>query len=107
MISLFDTPADSSVLIVLTVLYAVTSSITVFDKRMIQARRDGTLPADEPMLPSWVAIVVWVHWGIGLSIILLNWQYAIVVFVAKFIVSVLPVLEIIGNFLMAPFRPKS
>jgi len=107
MISLFDTPIDSPVLIALTVIYGLTSSITVFDKRMIQARRDGTLPDDEPMLPPWVGLVGWVHWAVGLSIVLFNWKYAIVVFIAKFILSVLPVLEVIGNFLMAPFRPKS
>jgi hypothetical protein len=74
---------------------------------MIQAKRDGTLPDDEPMLPPWVGVVGWIHWAVGLSIVLLNWQYAIVVFIVKFILSVLPVLEVIGNFLMAAFRPKS
>ena len=106
MIELFNTPIESPYLIGLTVAYAVTSSITVFDKRLIQARKSGLIPPEEPMLPVWVGFIAWIHWSIGLVIVLLNWQYAMVVFVAKFILSVLPVLETIGNVLMAPFRPR-
>jgi hypothetical protein len=103
---MFNTPIDSPLLITLTVLFAITSSITVFDKRMIQAKRSGVLPADEPMLPSWVGIIAWIHWGLLLALLILNWKYAVVVYIAKFILSVLPVLEIAGNMLMRPFRPK-
>jgi len=103
---MFNTPIDSPLLITLTVLFAITSSITVFDKRMIQANRSGVLPADEPMLPSWVGIIAWIHWGLLLALLILNWKYAVVVYIAKFILSVLPVLEIAGNMLMRPFRPK-
>lgn len=106
MVTLFNTPTDSSVLIFLTIIFAVTSSITVFDKRIIQAKRAGTLPADESMLPTWVGGIAWLHWGVGLAIFLLNWQYALIVFVAKFVLSVLPVLETIGNILMSPFKPR-
>ncbi len=106
MIVLFDTPLDSPIIIVLTILFAFTSSITTFDKRLIQAKRNGKILENEPMLPTWVGAIAWLHWVIGLLIILLNWKYAIAVFVIKFILSVLPVLETIGNILMSPFRPK-
>jgi len=103
---MFNTPINSPLLITITVLFAITSSITVFDKRMIQTKRSGVLPADEPMLPTWVGIIAWIHWGLLLALFILNWKYAIVVYIAKFILSVLPVLEIAGNILMRPFRPK-
>ena len=106
MVDLFNTPIDSPLIIVLTIIFAFTSSITTFDKRLIQAQRDGRLSENEAMLPTWVGALVWFHWLVGLSIILLNWKYAIVVFVIKFILSVLPVLETIGNILMLPFRHK-
>jgi len=101
-----NTPINSPLLIALTVLFAITSSITVFDKRMIQAKRSGALPPDEPMLPSWVGIIAWLHWGLLLALVILNWKYAIVIYIAKFILSVLPVLEIAGNVMMRPFRPR-
>lgn len=101
----FNAPIDTTV-VLLTTAYGITSSLTVFDKRMIQARRDGTLPADEALPPKWIAGVYWLHWAVGLTIVLFNWQYALIVFIAKFVLSVLPVLEVIGNILMTPFKPK-
>lgn len=103
---LFNTPTNSPILILLTILFAITSSITTFDKRLIQAMRAGNLPKDEPMLPTWVGIIAWLHWALALSLIFLNWKYALVVFVIKFVLEVLPVLEVVGNMLMSPFRPK-
>ncbi|MFC1558522.1 hypothetical protein ACFL40_04115 [candidate division KSB1 bacterium] len=97
---------DNQNIIYLIIIFGITSSITVFDKRLTQAKRDGVLPADEPELPSWVTGVWWLHWIIGLSILILNWQWAIIVFVVKFILSVLPVLETIGNLLMSPFKNR-
>ncbi|HOZ56201.1 MAG: hypothetical protein BWY51_00668 [Parcubacteria group bacterium ADurb.Bin316] len=106
MIELFNTPVSSWIIIVLTITYTVTSAITTFDIRLIQAKKSGALHPDEPMLPGWVGIIAWFHWGIFISIVLLNWKYAILVFVIKFILKVLPVLEILGNILMSPFKIK-
>jgi len=106
MYTIFATAISSPTILMLTILYAITSSITVFDKRLIQAKRDGTLPPDEPMLPWWVGIIAWADWGIILTLLILNWKFALLLFLVKFILSVLPVLEIAGNIIMRPFRPK-
>jgi hypothetical protein len=106
MIELFSTITISPIIIVITILYAITSAITTFDIRMTQAKRDGTLSPDEPMPPKWVALVFWIDWLLIIMLILLNWKYAILVFVVRFILKVLPVLEIAGNILMSPFKPK-
>lgn len=104
---LFNTPIDSPILIGLTIVYFITSSITTFDRRLIQAEKAGTPSSvDHSMLPWWVGFILYIHWGIGLALLLLNWKYALVVFISKFVLSVLPVLETIGNILMAPFRPR-
>ena len=106
MIELFNTTINSPIIISITILYAITSAITTFDIRMTQAKRDGTLPPDEPELPKWIALVFWVDWLLFTILILLNWKYAILVLVIRFTLKVLPVLEIIGNILMSPFKPK-
>ena len=106
MIELFNTAINSLVVIALTIFYIITSAITTFDIRMTQAKRDGTLPPDEPILPKWVALVFLVDWLLIVALILLNWKYAILIFVVRFILKVLPVLEIVGNILMLPFKPK-
>jgi hypothetical protein len=93
--------------IILTIAFVITSSITTFDKRLIQARRDGTLLPDEPLLSSWVGLIGWIHWGLALALLIINWKYAIIVFIVMFVLAVLPVLETIGNILMNPFKQRT
>lgn len=100
---LFNTPVQSTIIILLTVVYFIIASITTFDIRINQAITQGE---DEIPLPLWVAIFYWLLWAIWIWILLLNWQYALVIFAIKFILKVLPVLEIIGNILMSPFKHK-
>src|SRR5436853_7679495 len=97
----------TALIIALTVAYFLVASITTFDIRMTQAQRQGTLPSDEPMLPSWVGVFVWAQWAIFLLLLYLNWKYALILFALKFVLKVLPVLEVIGNILMSPFKPRS
>lgn len=96
----FNTPIDSLYIIVITIIYFFTSAIETFDIRIIQAQREGI---NERSLPKWVAYLYWLNWLLALSLILLNWKYAIMVFIIRFILKVLPVLEIVGNILMAHF----
>ena len=93
-------------IIVLTVAYFLVASITTFDLRMIQAKRDGRLPPDEPMLPKWIVVFDWLQWIIFAVLLYLNWKYALVLFAIKFVLKVLPVLETVGNILMSPFKPR-
>lgn len=89
---------------ILAAVYFLTSSITTFDMRMVQAKRRGDLPADEAMPPSWVALFYWIDWIIIIILLFLNWKLAILIFIIRFILQVLPVLETIGNILMRPFK---
>jgi hypothetical protein len=91
-------------LVVLTVAYLLVASVTTFDIRLIQAKRTGAVPPDEPLLPSWVGLFHWVQWGLFLALLLLDWKYALAVFGIKFVLKLLPVLETIGNLLLAPLR---
>ena len=90
----------------LTVAYFIVASVTTFDIRMYQAKRDGLLPPDEPMLPAWVGIFAWMQWIIFAILLYLNWKYALLLFAIKFVLKLLPVLETIGNILMSPFKPR-
>lgn len=92
--------------ITLVIIFIITSSVTTFDKRMIQAKKAGTIPTDESLPPSWVAGVYWIHYGLMVIILVLNWKYAIGLFIIGFIFEVLPVWETLGNIIMRPFRPK-
>ena len=100
---LLNTPIESTEIIVLTVIYFIVASITTFDTRVNQAIKQGE---KETALPKWVSIFYFLMWAIWILMFYLNWKYALIIFVIKFILKVLPILEIVGNFLMAPFKPK-
>lgn len=106
MYMLFNTPINSQILITLTAIYFVAAAVTTFDIRLIQAKRRGDIPADAPLLPRWTAVFIFLMWGTWIFVLFLNWRYAIFLFVAKFVLKVLPVLETIGNILMSPFKNK-
>ena len=91
---------------ILILLFALTSSITTFDIRLMQAKRDGTLPSSDPLLPSWVAFTYWIHYGLIFTMLLLDWRQALSVLVIGFFLKVLPVWETIGNVMMRPFRQE-
>lgn len=88
----------------ITTLYFIISSITTLDIRLIQARKAGILAPDEDYLPKWVALLYWIEWGLFIYIAYVDWRFAAFVFGLKFVLKVLPILEIIGNILMRPFK---
>lgn len=106
MITFFNTPCNSAILIILAVIYGIVASITTFDIRLIQAKRNGTLPPDQPLLPQWTSVFHWMEWIILAIMILLNWKFGLIAWGIRFILKVLPILEIIGNALMSPFKNK-
>lgn len=94
------------------IVYFFISAIKMFDLRMLQARQ-GKMGEDlaiimrlEPALPRWVDAVYIVDWILGLTLLILNWKVTVVIFILRFVLKVLPVLETVGNLLMRPFRPQ-
>lgn len=100
---LFNTPITSGVLIGLTVIYFICESISTFDTRIIQAKKQGFLAPNEAYVPNWTGIFAILGWIVFPAIFLLNWKYAILLFVIKFILKVFPMLENIGALIMLPF----
>ncbi len=91
----------------LTIAFAITSSITIFDTRLTRARKEGIIPDNEPMCPPWVLYIYLIHFILAGIILLMNWQYAIFIFIIFYIITyILPVFEILGNIIMRPFKPK-
>ena len=100
----YDHPFTSPLYLTLTIAYFVVASITTLDIRLHQAKASGQ---DFGMLPPWVGIFPFMQWGLFIALFVLNWKIAIGLFILKFILKVLPVLETIGNILMAPFAPRN
>lgn len=98
---------NSPTLMCLSVALFFSYCITTFDKRLVQARRAGMLPPNSPMLPDWVGVFHILDWVILIAMLILNWKVGLFVWAVLFALKVLPVLETIGNVMMAPFKPKS
>ena len=90
----------------LTITYFIVASITTLDLRMTKAKQKGVVSPSQPLLPGWVAVFHWMQLAIFLALLYLNWKYALVLIVVKFLLKALTVLEAIGNILMWPFKPR-
>ncbi len=101
---MFEYPYWSPIYIGLTILYFLAASVVTFDIRLTQARRfDGQNFGE---LPKWTILFYWLQWLVFIALLVLNWQTALILFAIKFVLKVIPVLETIGNILMAPFKPR-
>ena len=101
-----ETVLNSPAIMVVSILLLINEAITVFEVRIVQAKKDGSLPSDYPELPVWTRPLYILEWVWRIALLVLNWKYALGFFFLLFILKVLPVLETIGNVLMAPFKPK-
>jgi hypothetical protein len=106
MMNLIRQLVDSPLLIGVSVALFFCASISIFDLRIAQGKRAGMIPKDFPELPRWVGIFHLLYWILLITLLVLNWRVGIMVWVVLFILKLLPVLETIGNILMAPFKPK-
>ena len=101
---IFFNVINSPNVILLAIIYLIISCITTYDIRITQAKRNGILSVEEPDLPKWISLLFWIEWITLIIISILDWKFAIILFVLKFILKVLPVLETIGKILVQPFR---
>ena len=97
---------NSPLILFLTIIYFIISSVTTFGIRITQSKKNGTWDNNQPDLPRWTNIFYVLETIILIVILFLNWKFGIAIFILKFILKVLPVLEIIGNILMRPFRNR-
>jgi len=100
-------PLQSPLLLWLTIAYFIEASIGTYDKRLYQARQEEGLPPLDTGLPTWVHILGFLEWPLKITLLVLNWKYGLFVYAMGFLLSVLPVLEITGGILMAPFKTRN
>jgi len=92
-------------LIALTIVFGLTSAITRFDISVSRGIRGGELSARDA-LPRWFALLYYIHWGVGLTLLVLNWRYALFVFAVKCLLSFFGILAVAGSIVMLPFLNK-
>ncbi len=101
-----DSPTNTAAFRILLIAYGVTSSIVIYDIRLDQERRFNG--RDAGSLPGWTIVFHWIAYACAIALIFISWRAFITIFVVRFILKLLPVLETIGGLLMIPFfRPPS
>ncbi|MBX3290937.1 MAG: hypothetical protein KF855_16625 [Acidobacteria bacterium] len=98
---MYDYSFWSPVYLALTAAYFLVASVVTFDIRLNQAKQIEDI--DYGTLPAWVTLFYYFQWLLWITLAILNWKWALVIFIIKFVLKILPVLETIGNFLMFPF----
>jgi hypothetical protein len=88
-------------LIILNILFYLSLSIVLFDLDYKKAK----LP-DEPETPKWVGGIYWLLIISWITILFTNWKFAILGVGIYYLSIIIPLPQIIGNFLMAPFKPR-
>lgn len=115
--NIFNTSIDSPISIIFTILWFIASAIDTFDIRLNQSEKTPGITMTEAVrrsseknytsfgyaITSVVSILTWI---LFIIIFLLNPLYAVVIFVIRFILKVLPVMETIGGWIMKPFMKK-
>jgi uncharacterized membrane protein YhaH (DUF805 family) len=81
----------------LTWLLVWFSCLLTFDKRLAQAKRNG-VPLERE-LPTWVNILPWAYYALFLWMAVLDWKWAVGLYAALFVLSVLRASEMVGNLL--------
>lgn len=104
-------PLSSPILLLLAIVYFFVESIRIYDARLIQGHtrdiRSGVFSrAKGASLPSWVGYLHFLGWILFISILFINWKFALVFYVLLFVLRVLPVLENIGEFLLGRLVKK-
>lgn len=106
MMNILNIPLEVTPLLLwLTFFYLITSAISIFDVRITQAQKNGEMGPEEST-PQWVGAIHILDWIIFIVLLIVNWKYALIVKFIIFVFKVLPILEIIGNFLLFPFKKK-
>lgn len=94
--------------IVVTIAFFLTSAVTKFDVNLTKAISIGDVPPDQARLPDWIGWLFWLHWALIVTLFVLNWRLAILVYVVRSILSFFGIMGIVGGILTLPImqRPK-
>ena len=109
---ILSAPLNSPAIFVLSVAFGIVWSVRIYDTRLSQVKTRGlysgvAIRAGGRSLPDWVAVFGMTGWVILIVLVVLNWRWAIVLYVVLFILRVMPVLEWFGEILMTPLLKSS
>jgi len=85
--------------------YTLISAMVLYDVRITQAKKAG-VETELQDAPRWVVGLYWIKCGLVVYFFYLNWKIAFLILGIEFVLSALPVLEIMGQVLLTPFMKR-
>jgi len=88
----------------LTIAFLFTTSADTYIKRIDQHKNTGVLPKEILPVPAWVWLLFYVTDNLlKLAILVLNWQYGLLICIIGLALATLGISEKVGSILMYPF----
>ena len=106
MISWFNTPFNSAILIVFVIAYNIVAAVNNYDIRMVKDKKKNIFPSDTKNFPNWIRYMRWLEPLIFFIMLLMNWKCALIAWIIKAILQVLLILELIGYIILYPFHVR-
>lgn len=88
----------------LTVGYFLSACVETYFKRIEQFKKSGSLPPEAESAPTWLFFLFTAgEYGAKIALVVLNWQFGLVLYAIWFTLAWVGVLEEVGRILMHPF----
>lgn len=104
--TIITTAFESPLIISLTIGYFLSEAVSTYDTRLIQWKKTGDIPQYTKTPPEWTGLFAMATWIILVALLILNWQYGLLLWIAVFILKVIPVMDNIGRLLLTTFLDK-
>ncbi len=104
MINWFYTPVNTPILVFCFLGYLLCSSVTSYDIHLLKLQKGIESESQNRLLPRWVGLLHWAEVICLLFVLLLNWKFAVVIWIMKSILQALFILELIGYMVLYPFN---
>lgn len=104
MISWFNTPFNSTILILFVIIYNVLGAINNYHLGLLRDKKNKDFSESIVNLPNWSRAARWMEPVIFIFMLLLNWKVALIACIIKAALQALLVLEFIGYVILSAFN---
>jgi hypothetical protein len=106
MISWFNTPFSSTILIVLAIIYQIIASVTLYDISFRLSYKTSARTNNLKPIPVSFLLLHWTETVMFILLFLLNWKFAIITWLIKSLLQALYILEFIGYIILYSFSRR-
>ncbi len=88
-------------ILLLIIVFFFSLSIVLFDFDYTKSRQPN-----DPKTPKWIGLIYFFLIGSFVAILFISWKIAVLGVLIYYLSAFIPIPQIVGNFLMSPFKPS-